>query len=166
MALTNKLTAIADAIRAKTGGTSPLTLPEMATAISAIPTGANNCKCFTVTVSADDSDSKHILTDADAYIAAHRNDNSFYVGIVPNFAYNSGLSFRGGVNTNIALTDSTTCGFLFRTNSSGSNSFAFITKKPTVSSTDIGVTDDGKLFVYTTTTLVLRTGCYTVFCGW
>jgi hypothetical protein len=36
MALTNQLTAIADAIRAKTGGTSQLTLPQMVTAIESI----------------------------------------------------------------------------------------------------------------------------------
>ena len=39
MALINKLTAIADAIRAKTGGTSQLSLDEMATAIAGIETG-------------------------------------------------------------------------------------------------------------------------------
>lgn len=40
MALTDKLTAIANAIRAKTGGSSTLTLPQMAQAIDALPTGA------------------------------------------------------------------------------------------------------------------------------
>ena len=39
MALTDKLTAIANAIRAKTGGSSTLTLPQMAQAIDALPTG-------------------------------------------------------------------------------------------------------------------------------
>ena len=43
MALTDKLTAIGNAIRAKTGGTAALTLPEMAAAVSAIPTGITNC---------------------------------------------------------------------------------------------------------------------------
>ena len=40
MALTNKLTAIGDAIRAKTGTTEAMTLDEMATAISGITTGS------------------------------------------------------------------------------------------------------------------------------
>ncbi len=40
MALTDKLTAIADAIRSKTGESSTLTLPEMAQAIEDIPTGS------------------------------------------------------------------------------------------------------------------------------
>ena len=39
MALTDKLTAIGDAIRAKTGGTEALTLDGMVTAISGISTG-------------------------------------------------------------------------------------------------------------------------------
>lgn len=39
MALTDKLIAIADAIRGKTGGTDALTLDQMATAIAAIETG-------------------------------------------------------------------------------------------------------------------------------
>lgn len=41
MALTDKLTAIADAIRAKTGGTDALTLDQMATTISTIETGVS-----------------------------------------------------------------------------------------------------------------------------
>lgn len=42
MALTNKLTAIADAIRGKTGSTNKLTLDEMPTAISNISSGGGD----------------------------------------------------------------------------------------------------------------------------
>ena len=42
MALTNKLTAIADAIRGKTGTTNTLTLDEMPTAISNISSGGGD----------------------------------------------------------------------------------------------------------------------------
>lgn len=41
MALTNKLSAIGDAIRSKTGGTELLTLDQMPTAIASIETGSN-----------------------------------------------------------------------------------------------------------------------------
>ena len=41
MALTNKLTAIANAIREKTGSTNKLTLDEMPTAISNISSGGD-----------------------------------------------------------------------------------------------------------------------------
>ena len=40
MSVASKLTAIADAIRAKTGGTTEMTLDQMATAISGIQTGS------------------------------------------------------------------------------------------------------------------------------
>ena len=42
MALTDKLTAIANAIRAKTGGTNTMTLDEMATAITNISVGTGS----------------------------------------------------------------------------------------------------------------------------
>jgi hypothetical protein len=44
MALTDKLTAIADAIRAKTGGTAALTLDQMPTEIANIQTGGSGGK--------------------------------------------------------------------------------------------------------------------------
>lgn len=45
MALTDKLTAIADAIRGKTGGTDALTLDQMATEIAGIETGGGLETC-------------------------------------------------------------------------------------------------------------------------
>ena len=96
----------------------------------------------------------------------YRADSSFYVGFVADFAYNSGLSYRGGLNTNHALSDSTTYGFYMRTNSSGANSYGFITKAPTNVNADIGTNANGEIFVYATSTLYLRAGTYTVFCGW
>ena len=42
MALTNKITAIADAIRRKNGETTKYTMPEMVTAIDALPTGGGD----------------------------------------------------------------------------------------------------------------------------
>ena len=132
-----------------------------------VPGGAapSNCKTFTVTVT-NEGPGKVVLTDADADIAAHRADSSFYVGFVADFAYNSGLSYRGGLNTNHALSDSTTYGFYMRTNSSGANSYGFITKAPTANNADIGANANGELYVYATSTLKLCAGSYTVFCGW
>lgn len=48
MALTDKLTAIANAIRAKTGGTNTMTLDEMATAIANITTGSVSSDTITL----------------------------------------------------------------------------------------------------------------------
>lgn len=46
MALTEKLTAIADAIREKTGSTEEMTLTEMAEAVSGIQTGGSGGSMF------------------------------------------------------------------------------------------------------------------------
>ena len=55
MALTNKLTAIADSIRAKTGSTNKLTLDEMPTAISNISSGGGDipAEAFNITGNCD-----------------------------------------------------------------------------------------------------------------
>lgn len=52
MALTNKLTAIADAIRAKTGSTDPMTLDEMAAGIADIQTGGGDEELTTALLAA------------------------------------------------------------------------------------------------------------------
>ena len=46
MSVNSKMTAIADAIRGKTGGTSPLTLDQMATAIAKIQTGGGGDEMY------------------------------------------------------------------------------------------------------------------------
>ena len=136
-----------------------------ASAVVAVPVPTINSKSVTVTVSAD-ATTKTTLTSADADIAAHRADSSFYVGFVPLFAYNSGLSFRGGLNTNHTLSDGSTYGYYMRTNSSGANSFGYITKNAQAAGADIGTTAAGEIFVYASSTLNLRAGNYLVFCGW
>ena len=57
MALIDKLTAIADAIRAKTGGTDAMTLEEMAAAIASIQTGIN---AEEITIAMDASDASAV----------------------------------------------------------------------------------------------------------
>ena len=46
MSVNSKMTAIADAIRGKTGGTNPLTLDQMATAIAEIQTGGGGDEMY------------------------------------------------------------------------------------------------------------------------
>ena len=53
MALTNKLTAIADAIRSKTGKTDTMTLEQMATEISNISVGGGTGGTGNTTMSFD-----------------------------------------------------------------------------------------------------------------
>lgn len=78
MALTDKLTAIADAIRAKTGGTAALTLPQMAAAIADLPDPMRSdsfCQVNTVV--------KDYLDNA-AYTA-----NDYSVSVVSDYASRS-----------------------------------------------------------------------------
>ena len=46
MALTDKLTAIADAVREKTGRTAPLTLDQMAAEVTGIKTVSDGYECI------------------------------------------------------------------------------------------------------------------------
>ena len=54
MSVASKLTAIADAIRAKTGGTTEMTLDQMASAISGIQAGSGGIDTSDATAAATD----------------------------------------------------------------------------------------------------------------
>lgn len=124
------------------------------------------CKNFVATISSD-STAKTILTSADSDIASHRSDSTFFVAVIAMFPYSSGLSFRGGFNTNTNLRQTDTLyGSFARTNSSGQNGVVYITKTATTSSADIGVKTNGEIFVYATTSNPLRAGSYMCVCGW
>ena len=75
MALTDKLTAIADAIRSKTGTTEPMTLDEMATAILNITTGSVSSDTITL----DDGTElpKPALKDGCNYAIIFKNSNYY-----------------------------------------------------------------------------------------
>ena len=75
MALTDKLTAIANAIRAKTGGTNTMTLDEMATAILNITTGS--VPSDTITLSDGTELPKPRLTDGCKYAMIFKNSNYY-----------------------------------------------------------------------------------------
>ena len=130
---------------------------------SAVP-----CRSFTVTVASDQT-SKTYLTSAESEIVSHMSDANFWVAVLPLFGYSSGLSFRGGFNTNRDLRADAAApiyGMLYRTNSSGANTYGLTTKIPTASGADIGVDSTGRIFVYATSTVVLRAGDYLCVCGW
>ena len=75
MALTDKLTAIANAIRAKTGSTEPMTLDEMATAIANITTGS--VPSDTITLSDGTELPKPTLKDGCNYAMIFKNSNYY-----------------------------------------------------------------------------------------
>ena len=75
MALTNKLIAIADAIRSKTGTTEPMTLDEMVTAIANITTGS--VPSDTITLSDGTELPKPTLKDGCNYAMIFKNSNYY-----------------------------------------------------------------------------------------
>ena len=77
MALTDKLTAIANAIRSKTGGSGSLNLAQMATEIAGLP----NAFVTTTTLSTHQSTDVPLCTLPDN-VYAHRNDNNFTVAVM------------------------------------------------------------------------------------
>lgn len=75
MALTDKLKAIADAIRSKTGSTNTMTLDEMATAIANITTGS--VPSDTITLSDGTELPKPTLKDGCNYAIIFKNSNYY-----------------------------------------------------------------------------------------
>lgn len=75
MALTDKLRAIADAIRSKTGTTEPMTLDEMATAILNITTGS--VPSGTITLSDGTELPKPTLKEGCNYAMIFKNSNYY-----------------------------------------------------------------------------------------
>ena len=75
MALTDKLTAIANAIRAKTGGTNTMTLDEMAVAIANITTGS--VPSDTITLEDGTELPKPTLKDGCNYAIIFKNSNYY-----------------------------------------------------------------------------------------
>ena len=75
MALTDKLTAIADAIRSKTGSTEPMTLDEMVTAIANITTGS--VPSDTITLSDGTELPKPTLKEGCNYAIIFKNSNYY-----------------------------------------------------------------------------------------
>ena len=75
MALTDKLTAIADAIRSKTGSTETMTLDEMVTAIANITTGS--VPSDTITLSDGTELPKPTLKDGCNYAMIFKNSNYY-----------------------------------------------------------------------------------------
>ena len=74
MALTDKLTSIADAIRGKTGKTEEMTLDQMATEIAEIEVGGGNSS-VSLTLTADGNNAQNLV---DAILLAFDVKNGFY----------------------------------------------------------------------------------------
>ena len=97
MALINKLTAIADAIRSKTGTTEPMTLDEMVTAIANITTGSVPSD----TIILDDGTElpKPTLKDGCNYAMIFKNSNYYSMLETSNRFANVNSSYTIGTSS-------------------------------------------------------------------
>lgn len=165
MALTDKLAAIADAIRAKTGGTSRLTLAQMPSEIAAIETGPANCLRATVrneaAAGAIHATNHVVLLPANAELAAARSlgtlvltaasDTAEVGSIVSTIACGAGarLPYWGAENAGNDIRQG-----IYRINESGIKTCAGILYAPDdASSPNVGngrlvVMEDGELRWY------------------
>ena len=87
MALTDKLTAIANAIRAKTGGTSSLTLDEMPTEIASIQAGGSSTPVTANEVTFYDYDG--------SIVASYTLAQAKALTALPDASTHDGLTFQG-----------------------------------------------------------------------
>lgn len=120
MGLIEKLTAVADAIRSKTGGTEELTLEQMAAAIASIETGGGGGETVTMATSCTNAkacyDLLTSLKDANANVhvwvlngdaSTSGVDNQAKLLVINDFAPNAfyWVRFRNGVyNANLGNT--------------------------------------------------------------
>lgn len=194
--LNSDLTSIANAIRAKTGGSSQLTLTEMAAEIGNIPTGitpagsvtltANgvydvtakaqavvnvpfSSKCFKVTLNENKTGEIILNPGGDSDIAAHYAENGFTAALIRLSGVNE-LCILCSIAGNVNLRNgSTVCGGLVRANSSAV-SCAVIEKAVSAPSTRIGgtltVNSSGVVSYYGSSTIPMAAGNYLVICGW
>lgn len=95
MSVNSKMTAIADAIRAKTGGTNALTLDQMAQDIAGIDTSENLDDVLT--------EQESIITEQDALIASMQTALKRKAGGLSAFVDEDGILHlsAGTVNNNI-----------------------------------------------------------------
>lgn len=89
MALTDKLTAIANAVRAKTGRQGTLTLPQMAAEISSLPTGSEYSRCWVINLAENSAAGAVISIAQNDWLAAQYNNSTLSaalvrMGTVPN----------------------------------------------------------------------------------
>ena len=97
MALINKLTAIADAIRSKTGTTEPMTLDEMVTAIANITTGS--VPSNTITLDDGTELPKPTLKDGCNYAMIFKNSNYYSMLETSNRFANVNSSYTIGTSS-------------------------------------------------------------------
>lgn len=164
----SNLQNIANAIRGKNGLSDTYTPSQMASAISAIPTGSSiTAEIVTVTVNADKTSAYNILT-GNQFLADHYADTGAFVLLVSLTKQTSADSVVVDMASNINFAHSM-YGFGVRTSSADSSLYVAIVTKTLASQ---GVVyngcmyyENGNLKVYATSSRVLRAGEYAIIMG-
>lgn len=170
MALTSKITAIANAVRGKTGGSAVMTLPQIASEIANKLSG--NCKCFSYTLSQAQT-STFDVTGEVAELAAHVNDTTLWAAFIPLGIYgnDSSVSYRRFVLISNSLMFNSSgneeYGICMRS-AEGSTSSGAYTTKPLNDTTNVimRVSSNGVLSVVSDSTKPYPAGDYLVMYGW
>lgn len=163
----SNLQNIANAIRGKNGLSDTYTPSQMASAISAIPTGGSvTAEFVTVTVDADKTSVYSILT-GNQFLADHYADTGAFVFLVSLDNITATNSIAVNMASNIQFANSNNYGFGLRVNSGGQ---AIVPVTKSLASKEAVYNgcmyyESGALKVYATSTRVLRAGSYAIIMG-
>lgn len=169
MALTEKLTAIADAIRAQTGGSEQLTLTQMAEEITEKLSG--NCKCVVVTI-AKNKTSRFTAISGDSELATHYNEPTLWAAYIALGVAQipSGTSYRLysiASNSPIAVRNTSEMVYAYGGRSDGTTLNATIGNSAmSGDASNIGVTSAGDLTIYANAAAPIPAGNFLIAFGW
>ena len=175
MALTDKLTAIANAVRGKTGGNTQLTLPQIAEEISKKLSG--NSVSFISTMEDNVSTSGYATlleqneqnTVLNRLLTDHRNDANFTITVtalnqLPDITNNYRRLWISS-NKKLLEDNGTACFSLLATEKNGALTFSPSASKPT-SGGSIVVYSNGRIGVYANSGGRIGAGDYLISCSW
>lgn len=162
----SNLQNIANAIRGKNGLSDTYTPSQMASAISAIPTGSSvTAEIVTVTVDSDKTAVYSILT-GNQFLSSHYTDSGFFCFLVnmSNTTTNNTIICNMASNIPIGLNS---YGFSIRVNSS---TMGAVNSTKTIASGDavyngLMYYENNSLKVYATSTRILKAGNYAIIMG-
>lgn len=147
-------------------------LDEYYTKVNAIPVSPTpttiKSKCYTKTLSADQTSGTLEMTSADSDIAQHRTDTSFTIAIsylgtpdtntlVFGFSTNVNHNTTGGANY---------YGILSYISSYGGVGTSNVTSQASSTSANIYADSSGKIIVKPSSSRIYKTGEYLIICGW
>jgi hypothetical protein len=167
-------TNLKSAIEGKGVTVGDVKLDEYYTKVNAIPVSPTpttiKSKCYTKTLSTDQTSGTLEMTSADSDIAQHRNDTSFFIGLIALFSPTGDKQMRMMSVSNYEQSPSTASTTYYGTTLAISNSTAMgsgnIAYAANSGFSPIYADSTGKIIVKPTTSRVFKAGQYLIVCGW